>query len=61
MPTELLNVAEVAKRLDLSVRSVHRIIRLDRLKALKLPGITGAYVIRESDLQDYVRNYRGVA
>ena len=51
---DLLSVAEVAELLDKSVRTVHRMIQDGRLVATKLPGHTGAYVIRREDVPEQV-------
>jgi len=52
MPTsELLGTAEVAQLLSKDVRTVHRMIRQGEIPAQKLPGRTGAYIIRRTDVE----------
>jgi len=52
---KLLSVVEAAERLHLSPRSVQRLITLGRLRAQKMPGRTGAYIITSDDLAEYKR------
>lgn len=53
MTNQLLSVVQVAERLSLSPRSVQRLISLGRIKAQKMPGQTGAYIITQKDLDAY--------
>lgn len=46
-----LTTAQVAARLHKPVRTIQRWIATGRLKAEKLPGQTGAYLIKESEVE----------
>jgi excisionase family DNA binding protein len=48
---DLLSVQQVAALLQRSGRAVLRDIERGRITATKLPGRTGAYVIRRADLE----------
>lgn len=53
MPTyDLLTTAQVAERLDVHVRTVHRLVTSGRLvPAMKLPGSVGAYLFQPADVE----------
>lgn len=49
---DLITVAEAARDLDESIATVHRRIRRgDLIPAMRLPGPTGAYLLRRADVQ----------
>ena len=49
---DLISVAEVAERTKVDRRTVHRWVESGRLvPALKIPGKTGAYLFRRSDVE----------
>ena len=52
--TNFLTTAQVAERLGKSDDTVRRLVASRDLKATKLPGRTGAFVITEADLADYL-------
>ncbi|WP_293784171.1 helix-turn-helix domain-containing protein [uncultured Aeromicrobium sp.] len=49
-PPDLINVAEAAAILNLSPRAVQHRIANGSLPAQKLPGRTGAYVLKREDV-----------
>jgi excisionase family DNA binding protein len=49
-----LNVAEAAQRTGIPKRTLQNAIATGRLKAYKLPGATGAYLIEDADLDRWV-------
>jgi excisionase family DNA binding protein len=50
--------AEAARKLGVSVRTVHRLVAAGKLKtALKLPGDTGAYLFHPRDLDRYLKRH----
>lgn len=52
MQEELLGTAQVAEILDRSVPTINRWVHEGRLKPVsKLPGHSGAYVFRRSDIE----------
>ena len=52
--TNFLTTAQVAQRLGKSDDTVRRLVATGDLRATKLPGRTGAFVITEADLADYL-------
>lgn len=49
--TDLLTTAQAAERRGVNVRTIHRAVASGRLApAMKLPGDTGAYLFRPSDV-----------
>jgi excisionase family DNA binding protein len=50
---KLLGVVEVAELLNIGRRAVVDLIRTHQLPAEKLPGRTGAYVLRPEDVEAY--------
>lgn len=56
----LLSVSEVAARHNLAKRTVQYAIARGHLKAQKLPGTTGAYIIDAADLTRWLSS-RGAA
>jgi len=53
---EILTVKQAAKYLKKSPSSVRRIIRQKKLKATKLAGKYGVYLIARSDMMEYMMN-----
>ena len=54
--TQLLTSPQVASRLGVSIRTVHRLADSGALMpALKLPGPTGAYLFRPDDVEQIER------
>lgn len=51
VPDDLITVAEAAQSLGVSIATVHRRVkRGDITPAMQLPGPTGAYLLRRSDV-----------
>ena len=45
-----LSAAEVARRCGVTTVTVYRWVRAGRLQARKMPGLTGAYLFSQSDV-----------
>lgn len=57
----LVSTAEVAQRLGVDVRTVHRMVSEGTLTpAAKLPGKTGAYVFDPADIEALVESRKGL-
>jgi len=61
MSTHPLGAAEAAKILDLSHSGLRRLIDLGRLPADKLPGRTGAYVLKRKDVEALAKQRNAAA
>lgn len=52
-----ITTAEAAQMLGVSVRTVHRMVTAGTLTpTIKLPGVTGAYLLESDEVQNVKRN-----
>ena len=53
---DFLTVKQVARQLKKSPSTVRRLIRLRKIKATKLAGKYGVYIVARADLLDFMMN-----